>query len=175
MAGLRDTALSIAQSIGIPQNIFLAMIGKESGWNPNLTGKAGEQGLGQLMPNISRQYGITNPFDPTQNLTGAAKYLRDLYNQYGSWPAALSAYNSGSATSSAGRAYASSVLRAAGISTASAPGTQPAGQNLPNGGAATSSSGGNSSSLQVGSWGYIGAIVLIIGLVIFGLWGVVKG
>lgn len=58
-------------------------------------GAAGEQGLFQLMPSTAVQYGVSNPFDPVANTQGGVSYLADLYDQFGNWVDALTAYNWG--------------------------------------------------------------------------------
>ena len=67
----------------------------ESGDNPNAVSPAGAEGLFQFMPGTAAQYGI-NPFDPTQAIAGAKKYLTDLMNEFGGDVSkALAAYNWG--------------------------------------------------------------------------------
>lgn len=183
----------IAQSVGIPTNILQGVVQNEAGatgaggpinpatWNPNAVSSAGAQGLGQLMPGTAAGLGVTNPFDPTQNLTGAATYLKQLYNQFGNWTSALQAYNAGPSafqknpTVSAG--YAANVLQSAGISGTN-PGTQPAGATGTN-----SSTGTPTSAQPVASAGgsVVGTgvkyglfILVIVVLVIFGIYGTVK-
>jgi hypothetical protein len=110
-------------------------------------------------------------------MQGGAAYLKQLYNQFGSWQAALQAYNAGPAayqrdpTASAG--YASGVLAAAGgVVGANAPGTQPAG---PTGtsviGAQPPSSGGSLIGTGV-KYGLF--IFIVIALLLFGVWGTVR-
>lgn len=108
-------AVSIADELGIPANIFTSMIEKESGWNPRAVGSNGDIGLGQLTPVIykSDQY-KTNPWNPIENLRTSAKFLRDEFNRLGSWRDALAAYNSGWNPNARGYAYADDVLSKAG-------------------------------------------------------------
>lgn len=178
--GCLDLSNSIAGQYGIPPSILAGVLQQETGgagpinentWNPSAVGTSGEQGLGQLLPSIQSQYGVTNPFDPTQNISGAAAYLRDLYNQYGNWTSALSAYNSGSPNSTAGMQYAASVLNnAGGITGANVPGT-----TIPAGSSGSGSSGNPSQrSVFQNVLLYGGAILFVILLVIFGLYGTVK-
>jgi len=164
MADLGQMANSVAVKFGIPPEIFYSLIGKESGngagspastWNPNAVGSSGEKGLAQLMPNTASSMGVSNAFDPLENMTGGAGYLSKLYKQYGDWTSALSAYNSGSPNSSVGLQYASSVLNGAGVS--------------------SGSNTGGSSSGPSGIVSYGVAAVVILILTVFGVWGVVKG
>lgn len=84
-----------AQKYGIPFDLFYRMIEVESGFNPKAVSPAGAMGLGQLMPGTARALGVKDPFDPEQNLEGAAKYLRQQYDRFGRWDLALAAYNAG--------------------------------------------------------------------------------
>lgn len=92
----QNAAIKIAAQEGVPAGLFLSMIQAESGWNPNATSPAGAQGLGQLMPGTAAGLGVKDPYDPIQNLRGAAKYLASMLRRFGGDPRlALSAYNSG--------------------------------------------------------------------------------
>lgn len=90
----RRYARRVANQYGIPKNIFFALIGQESGWNPNAVSPAGAIGLGQLMPATAQGLGV-DPHNPKQNLAGAAKYLAGQYERFGNWRQALAAYNAG--------------------------------------------------------------------------------
>ncbi|WP_282601693.1 lytic transglycosylase domain-containing protein [Paracoccus sp. PARArs4] len=87
-------ARAAAQRNGIPEDLFLRLVQQESGWNPNARSHKGAMGLAQLMPGTAAKLGV-NPTDPVQNLNGGARYLRMMYNQFGSWNLALAAYNAG--------------------------------------------------------------------------------
>lgn len=85
-----NAAVNAAQTYGVPTNLFVAQIGQESGFNPSaVNGNA--YGIAQFMPSTAQQFGI-NPADPVASLNAAAQYDSQLYNQLGSWSAALSAY-----------------------------------------------------------------------------------
>jgi soluble lytic murein transglycosylase-like protein len=105
---------------GVPPQIALAVAQQESGtaqWTPNgnlVTGTSGEIGVFQLMPATAAGLGV-DPTDVNQNIAGGVGLLAQLYQQYGNWPEALSAYNSGSPTGSP--IYAANVLAAAGYNT----------------------------------------------------------
>jgi hypothetical protein len=92
---IQQALQSASASTGVPYPLLAAVANRESGFNPQAVGSSGEQGLMQIMPATGQQLGLTNPFDPTANATAGAKYLSQLYGQYGDWNTALIAYNEG--------------------------------------------------------------------------------
>ncbi|THK34138.1 lytic transglycosylase domain-containing protein [Ensifer sp. MPMI2T] len=76
-------------------DLFTAMIQRESNFNPHAVSSAGARGLGQLMPGTARDLGVKEPFSARQNLEGAATYLTEMLNEFGSLELALAAYNAG--------------------------------------------------------------------------------
>lgn len=107
----------IAAQYGVPPAIMRSVIQTESGWRPYAVGKAGDLGIMQLTPVIykSAQY-KTQPFDPVSSMQTGARFLSDLFKQYGNWNDALSHYNAGFNLNN-GRAYAAKVLNGAGLAT----------------------------------------------------------
>ncbi len=89
-----DLAKSAAARHAIPEDLFLRLVQQESGWNPQATSVKGATGLAQLMPGTAQVLGV-DPGDPAQNLDGGARYLRQMYDRFGSWRLALAAYNAG--------------------------------------------------------------------------------
>lgn len=87
-------ARAMARKHGVPEDLFLRLVQQESGWNAGARSHKGATGLAQLMPGTAAKLGV-NPHDPMQNLEGGARYLRMMYNTFGSWPLALAAYNAG--------------------------------------------------------------------------------
>jgi len=85
-----------AQTHGVDPRLLIAIAGRESAMNPNATSRAGACGLMQLMPATARFLGITNIFDPHENVFGAARYLRTLLDTFhGDLDLTLAAYNAG--------------------------------------------------------------------------------
>ena len=84
----------VAAKHGIPEDLFLRLVQQESGWNPGAVSHKGATGLAQLMPGTARSLGV-DINDPKQNLEGGARYLRMMYDKFGSWRLALAAYNAG--------------------------------------------------------------------------------
>lgn len=83
-----------AATHGLPPFLLTALVMRESGFCPNAVSHAGAIGYGQLMPATARSLGV-NPYDPQQNLWGAAKYLRQQWDTFKDWRLALAAYNAG--------------------------------------------------------------------------------
>src|SRR5579872_1752140 len=80
---LQSFADSVAKKYGVDPKLFRKLIHQESGWNPKAVSPVGAQGLGQLMPATARQLGVTDPFDPMQNLDASARYLSQQIKGYG--------------------------------------------------------------------------------------------
>ncbi|WP_395004525.1 lytic transglycosylase domain-containing protein [Cypionkella sp.] len=87
-------ARTAARKHGIPEDTFLRLIQQESGWNESAQSPKGAKGLAQLMPETAQHLGV-DINDPVDNLDGGARYLRMMYDRFGSWRLALAAYNAG--------------------------------------------------------------------------------
>ena len=73
-----------------------AVIQVESNYNPKAVSRKGAQGLMQLIPATARRYGVSDPFDPQQNIEGGVRHLRDLLDIFeGDLNLALAGYNAG--------------------------------------------------------------------------------
>ncbi|MGB5719149.1 MAG: transglycosylase SLT domain-containing protein, partial [Woeseiaceae bacterium] len=66
----------------VDPELLRAVIVVESGFDAEAVSHAGAQGLMQLMPATARSYGVSDAFDPQQNIRGGARYLRDLMDRY---------------------------------------------------------------------------------------------
>lgn len=89
-----EVAKAAARKHRIPEDLFLRLVQQESGWNPVAVSTKGATGLAQLMPGTAQKLGVDID-DPHQNLEGGARYLRMMYDKFGSWRLALAAYNAG--------------------------------------------------------------------------------
>jgi hypothetical protein len=105
----------------LPESFVRAVIHTESRFNPRAVSHAGAMGLMQLMPSTAQFLGVTQPFDPRQNIYGGCKLLRLLANRFnGDMVLVAAGYNAGAgAVLKYGgvppfvetRAYVKSVLR----------------------------------------------------------------
>ncbi len=80
----------------LPPALIRAVMRVESGFNPNVVSNTGAMGLMQLMPQTAARMGVSNPFDPRENVLGGARYLRVLANMFGgNVLLTLAGYNAG--------------------------------------------------------------------------------
>ena len=87
---------SEAKSAGVEPNLLRAVIVVESGFNSRAVSKRGAVGLMQLMPETATRFGVSNRYDPRQNVRGGALYLGFLINRFSqNVRLALAAFNAG--------------------------------------------------------------------------------
>ncbi|OPA78432.1 lytic transglycosylase [Paenibacillus selenitireducens] len=91
-----DIIKQASQKYGISEALIKAVIKVESSFNPETVSSAGAKGLMQLMDATARGLGVTNSFDPAQNIDGGTKYLSYQLKRFdGQEKLALAAYNGG--------------------------------------------------------------------------------
>lgn len=105
--GMRDTSTArfsrydavireAAALYQLPESFLRAVIKVESNYHAEVVSRAGASGLMQLMPATAARMGVTDVFDPRQNILGGARYLRILANQFnGDLVLTVAAYNAG--------------------------------------------------------------------------------
>jgi soluble lytic murein transglycosylase-like protein len=85
-----------ARDHSLSPRLLRAVVRRESGFYPCAVSPAGAMGLMQLMPATAAAMGVTNPFDPAQNIAGGSRFLRQMLERYGgNLGLALGAYNAG--------------------------------------------------------------------------------
>jgi hypothetical protein len=91
-----DIIVEAAKKFDVDAALVSAVIKAESDYNPRTVSHKGARGLMQLMPATAERFGVTNSFDPAQNIHAGTRYLRWLLKTFdGNADLAVAAYNAG--------------------------------------------------------------------------------
>ncbi len=90
----QDLFVAAGDRWNVDPALLAAVARVESNFDPNAVSKAGAQGLMQFMPATASAMGV-DPLDPASAIDGAARYLRENLDRFGTVPLALAAYNAG--------------------------------------------------------------------------------
>ena len=94
---LQPVIMEASERYKVDHAIIRAIIMAESSYNLMAISNKGAEGLMQLMPNTARELGVTDSFNPTQNIHAGARYFKKLLKRFkGNVRLALAAYNAGS-------------------------------------------------------------------------------
>nr|WP_270885704.1 lytic transglycosylase domain-containing protein [Paenibacillus aestuarii] len=92
----QDLVEAASKRYGVDSSLVNAVIKQESDFNHQAVSSAGAKGLMQLMDGTGSGFGVTNPFDPQQNIDAGTHFLSNLLKKYdGNEGVALAAYNAG--------------------------------------------------------------------------------
>lgn len=87
-----------ARDNALAPGLLRAVILQESAFKPCAVSRSGAMGMMQLMPATAAGLGVSDPFDPQENISAGSRFLRSLLDRYaGDLPLALGAYNAGPA------------------------------------------------------------------------------
>ena len=93
---LNQLAGRAARALQVDPDLVDAVVQVESGYNARARSPKGALGLMQLIPSTAMRFGVSNPFDPAENLRGGVTYLGHLLKRFGGdVPLSLAAYNAG--------------------------------------------------------------------------------
>ncbi|MES1156050.1 MAG: lytic transglycosylase domain-containing protein, partial [Pseudorhodoplanes sp.] len=90
-----DALAAAAEDTGLPPSFFARLIYQESGFRQRIVSRAGARGVAQFMPETATLFGLHNSFDPIASIAASARFLRELYQQFGNLGLAAAAYNAG--------------------------------------------------------------------------------
>jgi Transglycosylase SLT domain len=93
---MQDKVRQYAKMFGLPEDLMLRLVQRESQFNPRAKSPKGAKGLMQLMDKTGAAYGVRDPYNPDQNLAGGMQFFSELLKQFGGdVNLALAAYNAG--------------------------------------------------------------------------------
>lgn len=86
-----------AEKYGVDAKFLKSIAKCESDFDPACVSHSGATGIMQLMPATAAELGVSDSYDPYQNIMGGAQYISELLDKYnGDTSLALAAYNAGS-------------------------------------------------------------------------------
>lgn len=94
-AGVHELVEQAAKNYDIDPLLVHSVIKVESNYDPFAVSPKGAEGLMQLIPSTARRFGVTNSFDPKENIDGGVRYLKYLQTIFRDDRLALAAYNAG--------------------------------------------------------------------------------
>ena len=96
LAKFENLIFDAASKFGLNPALLKAVIVHESGGNPKAVSRDGAKGLMQLIDSTAKMMGVTDPFNPIENIMGGAKYLSQLMSRFGGdIDKAIASYNAG--------------------------------------------------------------------------------
>ena len=91
-----DIVMEAAEAYDMDPNLIRAVMQAESAFHPYAVSRAGAEGLMQLMPELADEMGVSDAFDPRENIMGGVRYLKRLLDHHnGNIDLALASYNAG--------------------------------------------------------------------------------
>lgn len=85
-----------AREYGVDPKLIRAVMQAESAFHPLVVSRAGAEGLMQLMPDLATEMGVSDSFDPRENIRGGVRYLKQLLDYHnGDLDLTLASYNAG--------------------------------------------------------------------------------
>ena len=91
-----DLISDASERSGVSFPLLKAIIKAESDFDPHAVSKKGATGLMQIMPENFKPLGISDPFDPWENINAGARYFKQMYDRFkGKLTLSLAAYNAG--------------------------------------------------------------------------------
>lgn len=91
----REHIEAAARDTSLDSSLIASVIKVESSGNPNAVSRAGAKGLMQLTDGTASDLGVTNVFDPAENILAGSRYLKKLLDRFKDQKIALAAYNAG--------------------------------------------------------------------------------